>query len=181
MTAIAFSQVVGPVPLDVIVSEKHESELDITTQPVEFGAAITDHAYSLPKKLLLDVADGAAALTYMMLVAFQESRVPFTIVSGLYVYTNMLIKRLEADRDREFSQVLRCRAELQEVIIVSSAYVPGTGSTGLSAETAGDPVTADRVGGTVQQGDLGPATGVGGAVDDQERQTILRRIFGPSE
>jgi hypothetical protein len=188
MTVIAFSKAVGPVQLDVFVSEKHESALEITLNPVEFGADITDHAYSQPKKVMLDVADSSAALTYQALVRFQESRIPFTLVTGLDIYRNMLIARLEADRDREFSNVLRCKVDLQEVIIVSSAHVVGRGETSLSPEKAGDGATADRVAGTVQRGDIkGPAsnTPAGGARAASELQSytpqeksILKQVVG---
>jgi hypothetical protein len=185
MTAIAFSKAVGPVALDLFVSEKHESVLEITLNPVEFGADITDHAYSQPKKVMLDVADGSAALTYQALVRFQESRVPFTLVTGLDIYRNMLIARLEADRDREFNNVLRCKVDLQEVIIVSSAHIVGRGSK-LSSENAGDAATKDRTAETVQRGDIGPApkSPAGGARAASELQlsesdkTILNRVFG---
>ena len=180
MTAIAFSKAVGPVQLDVFVSEKHESALEITLNPVEFGADITDHAYSQPKKVMLDVADRSAALTYQMLVRFQKTRIPFTIVTGLDIYRNMLISRLEADRDREFTNVLRCKVELQEVILVSSAHVIGRGSS-LNSETTGDANTADRAAETVQRGDT-PAAGARAASEIQPGpSSMLSDILGGGE
>lgn len=170
MSAIAFSSVIGPVPISCVLTEKHESTLEITLNPVEFGADITDHAYVQPKRLTLDVADGNAAPTFNALVRFQESRVPFTIVSGLAVYRNMLVKSVDADRDATFSRVLRCRVDLQEIIIVDTAYAaaePGSdapqgGKPGGEKSTkaaqpakgrAGDAATADRASGPVQRGD----------------------------
>src|SRR5690606_35851835 len=82
-----------------------------------------DHAFILPKRVSLDVATSGATEAYNSLVAFQESRVPFTLVTGLSIYTNMLIKRLSAQRDPEFSRVLRCTAEIQEVILVETSTV----------------------------------------------------------
>ena len=175
MTAFAFSSAIGPVPINCVISEKHESSLDITEIPIETGARATDHAVVTPKKLTLTIANDGAAATYNALVRFQESRVPFSVVSGLRVYGNMLIRQIDAERDATFSRVLRATVDLQEIIIVSTAYAadPG-GETGAgssdrgqpggkkslraappSSERAKDAATANRASGTVQRGDAG--------------------------
>src|SRR5690606_6989980 len=82
---ILFSGAIGPVPVSVILKEDHKSSLGITENPIETGAKVTDHSYVEPKRLSLDFADENAAATYNALVRFQESRVPFVAVSGLYV------------------------------------------------------------------------------------------------
>lgn len=181
VSIIAFSSAVGPVPIDVIIKETHNSSLEITEIPIEDGSRITDHAFKLPKKLSLDTASGNAAATYNALVAFQVSRVPFTVVSGFFIYTNMLIKDLSADRDKDFTTVLRCRAELQEILIVSTAYAADTSgatdstsnskSTSTTAKNAGDPATADRVAGTTDRGDTGTTT------TSTDTDSTLHRIF----
>lgn len=170
MAAILFSGAIGPIPVSVVLSEAHESTLGITENPIETGAKITDHAYVEPKRLTLDFADANAALTYNALVRFQESRVPFTVVTGLYVYSNMLIRSLKAERDDTFSRILKGSADIQEVIIVETAYAsadqdseatdsgqPGgtksTRSASPSKGRAGDATTRDRVSGSVQRGD----------------------------
>lgn len=175
MAIFAFSTVIGPVPIEVVVTEKHNSTIAITELPVENGARITDHAFLVPKKLTLDCATSNAAASYNALVLFQESRVPFTIVTGLFIYENMLVKSIDAERDREFSQVLRFTAELQEIIIVSTAYTadpngtaPDSGAdaaanrknTGdpVNANSATDSATADRAAGTVTRGDTAGQT-----------------------
>lgn len=175
MSVIAFSSAIGPVPIDCFLSERHSSELDITEIPIETGAKITDHAVIVPKRLTLDVADAGAAATYAALVAFQETRVPFTLVTGLTVYNNLLIKRIDADRDAQFSRILRCRCDLQEILIVGTAYAADpdgdtTGERGKaggkkstrsappSTERSGDAATADRATATQQRGDAGVTT-----------------------
>ena len=184
MAAIAFNRAIGPVPIDVVITERHKAELAITEIPVENGVRITDHAFVLPKKITLDCASSNAAATYAALVALQESRLPFTLVTGLFVYNNMLIKSLNADRDATFSTVLKCTADLQEIIIVSTSYAadPTGESTGdptnttsskLNSETAADPATADRISGTDFRGDTGTNT-----VPSGDDTSIARRLFG---
>jgi len=189
MTAILFSRSVGPVPVDCVVREGYRHGLGISEIPIESGANITDHAYIEPKRLRLDIADGAAAATFNALVAFQESRVPFTVVSGLFVYSNMLVARIDADRDWQWSAALRSSIDLQEAIIVETAYVsaeegdpispgqPGgtnsTQSASPSAARAGDATTADRASGTVMRGDAGTTT-----VPAAQSQSILSGALG---
>lgn len=186
MVAIAFSRAIGPVPIQCVIREKPISELEITEIPVEFGAAITDHAYPLPKKVTLEIADNGGAATFNALVRFQESRVPFTLVTGLSVFQNMLIKRIEPDRDKDFSTTFRATVDLQEVIIVDTARAAGDGPEGgkpggekstkaanPSKERAGDAATADRASGPVQRGDA-PAT----SVEPARGRSILRSLAG---
>ncbi|NTS31261.1 hypothetical protein HQ945_08335 [Phyllobacterium sp. BT25] len=154
MAAILFSGAIGPIPVSVVLTESHQSTLGITEQPVENGSKITDHAYVEPKRLTLEFADASAAQTYNTLVRFQESRVPFVVVSGLYVYSNMLIKALKADRDDTFSRILKGSAELQEVIIVETAYA--------AAEPGSDPTDTGKPGGTKSSKSAAPSKGRAG-------------------
>lgn len=188
MSAIIFSRNIGPVPIACVVRESPRHGLGISDIPIESGASITDHAYIEPKRIRLEIADGAAAETFNALVAFQESRVPFTVVSGLFVYDNMLIRRIEADRDAEWSTALRGFVELQEAIIVETAYAAAEsgdatsdGQTGGKDSTrsaspskgrAGDAATADRASGTVMRGDA-PAS----SVPSGQSQSILKSLF----
>lgn len=194
MPAIAFNRLIGPVPLDVFMSEKHEHTLGITSDPIETGAEVNDHAYLKPMRLTLRIGSKNAAETFNALKQFQASRVPFTIVSGLFQYTNMLIASLQAERDEAYSRVLSGTVDLQEVIIVDTAYA-GVGTddqAGKSGEAGGkkslraaapspnktkpgDGLTSDRVSGTVQRGDS-PTTTV--TPTEPANQTLLKGIFG---
>lgn len=189
MSAILFSNLIGPIPVSVVVRERHASSIGITENPIETGASVTDHAYVEPKKLSLEFMDENAAATFNALVRFQESRRPFTVVSGLFVYTNMLIKDLTANRDSRTSKILDGKADLQEIIIVSTAYTAaetdnnapqskgtpgGTKSTQAARTTperAGDGVTADRAAGTVMRGDAPVQT-----VPPAQNRSILARL-----
>ena len=189
MSVILFSAAIGPVPIDCVVSERPSTELEITEIPIETGAKITDHAVVMPKRVTLDIASENAAATFNALVRFQESRVPFTLVTGLAVFPNMLIRRIDPDRNAEFSTVLRAEVDLQEVIIVGTAYAAdpegdaGTGERGKpggqkstraappTSDRAGDVPTANRSSQTIQRGDAALVTA--GARD----QAVLRELF----
>jgi hypothetical protein len=157
MTAIFFSPKIGPIAIDCWISERHSSTIGITEIAVESGAKITDHAYVQPKKLDVDFGSKTAAVTYQALMRFQKERKPFTVVSGLNVYTNMLIRDISAQRNAEYSQVLSGSVSLQEIIIVK------TGTTAdKAAPKAKDDDTKDKTDGTVTRGDQPSTEAPGG-------------------
>lgn len=196
MSSIIFSSAIGPVPVDVIVTEGHQSTIGLTENPIETGSKVTDHAYVEAKRLTLEFGAKDATATYNAMVRFQESRVPFVFVSGLYVYKNMVIRDLSATRDSQFSKVLNGRCELQEVIIVSTSYTAAEGTEGdaksngkaggtkstraarPTKERAGSAATADRASGTVTRADS-PATTVPAGDSDTPgtNKSIAARMF----
>jgi hypothetical protein len=187
MTVIAFSRTIGPIPINCILSEQHTSDIEITGNPIETGAEVNDHAYVKPKQVVLEVADRNAALMYNALVRFQESRVPFYLVTGLSVYKDMLIQSIDATRDKTHSTVLRATVTCRQVIIVSTGSAPagegkqpsgspgGKNSRGAAAPTkegANNPTTSTRAASTVQAGD-NPTT----AVSAGKSQSLLKQMF----
>lgn len=171
MSMILFSRTIGPVPVSVILRERHASSIGLTEIPIETGAKVTDHSYIEPKKLDLEFADEFAAATWNALVRFQESRTPFTVVSGLMVYKNMMIKELVADRDERISSIIKGVASLQEAIIVSTVSVPGSGKSRNASGGSGD--TGKRTSDTVTRGDQASKT-----VPEGKNTSLLSRMFG---
>ena len=89
----------GGLSFDVVVSEEHEDTLTIAKHPVEQGANISDHAYRNPCKVVirgassestygLPVWDPYNATLYNALLALQNAREPFDIVTGPYHMPN---------------------------------------------------------------------------------------------
>ena len=186
-TVFAISSLLGPIPLQVVIREKHIAKLAVTRHAIETGAEVTDHSYIEPKKLILEGASGQAASAYNALVNLQKTRRPFSLVTGLYVYTNMLIEGIEAERDAPHGRILNCRVELTEILLVSvqhtqqlsgigsnAASAPGkpggAGSTNAAVPTAqtAAPAIADQVAPVVSGGD---------AASGGVNQSILRGLF----
>lgn len=130
MSAILYSPMIGPVPITVVVSERHESVLEMTEVPIEGSANATDHAYSNPDRVSVEVVSDGAAATYQALRRWQKERVPFTLVTGLEIYSDMLIAAIRPERDKAFSNVFRGSIDLQQVIIVETSYIPAGASSG---------------------------------------------------
>lgn len=147
MTCILVSRSIGGVFVDVVISEEHESEMEIAEHPVEKGAKISDHAWRLPSRVTLEsaIAGERAVASFQQLLDVQAAGEPFSLVTGLKVYQNMLIKRLTATRDRENARVLKFEAELQEVVIVNT-------------ESSGGSSLDDKAQGTTKRGQVAART-----------------------
>jgi len=127
----------------VVISEKHSDSLEITEHPVEIGASVSDHAYRRPSDVVMQVgfAGGGSLLdlldttaiglsaglspkeVYQNLLTLQNKRVPFDVVTGKRIYSNMLIRALEVTTDRTTENVLSAVLTLREVIITSTSTV----------------------------------------------------------
>ena len=58
---------------------------------------------------------------YSQLLALQQSLVPFTVVTSIRQYTNMMMTLLTVTRDKKTSQALMVTATMRQVIIVSTS------------------------------------------------------------
>ena len=142
----------GGIQLDAVLSETTSSDIRTTSNPVEAGADITDHAIIEPKKIqiLAEVSDtplGLAAIgeivdlitglfgtstssnltrsnaAYNGLVQIQEQREPISVQTGLKLYDNMLIKNITVTRDKDTSRIVRMNITMEEVRIVNTELV----------------------------------------------------------
>jgi hypothetical protein len=122
---------IGGFTATVTVREVAQDELVITEQPVESGAAISDHAYKRPATVRIEAGWGPNGpngpqdpkLVYSQLLALQSSRQPFTVVTGKRMYQNMLIKMLEQETDGDSEYVLIVTATCQQIILVNTSVV----------------------------------------------------------
>ena len=143
---------IGGIQLDAVISESHINEVSLTTNPVEFGAEITDHAVTQPKQvnIIAEVSDtplGLAALgqivdlvtglfgsstaenitrsnaAYNAVIQLQEEREPIEIQTKLKLYTDMIITKVSTVQDKNTSRIVRMSIDLQQVIITQSEIV----------------------------------------------------------
>ena len=140
------SRRIGILIPSVVVSEKHSDALEITEHPVEkpttnsASGFIADHAYKRPSEVTMECgfAGGGSLLdfidtssiglsaglspkeTYQKLLDMQLERVPFDVVTGKRVYSNMLVRAIEVTTDKTSDNVLNCTLTLREVIITQT-------------------------------------------------------------
>lgn len=132
----------------VVPEERHSDVLMITRHPVEQGAAITDHAYKEPATVMIRAGwsnSSAEALgnpnlaqsVYEALLALQESRQLFTIITGKRIYDSMLVQSLNTTTTGATENALIIECVCQQVIIVATqvTQAPAIGKQTLPQET----------------------------------------------
>jgi hypothetical protein len=61
--------------------------------------------------------------TYQQILDLQTSRIPFDVVTGKRLYSNMLIRAIEVTTDRTSENVLMAVLTLREVIITQTQQI----------------------------------------------------------
>lgn len=141
------------VELDGVLSEDHDNEIDVTDNPVQLGADITDNAIIIPKRLIIeamltDTPLGAAAfgelidnvtglfgtstaqnLTrtqagYQQLIDIMNLRELITVQTKLVSYSNMIITNIRTKQDKTYTNSALLEIRIREIIITETQLVP---------------------------------------------------------
>ncbi len=129
---------------DVTVREEHTNESQITDNPIEGGGLVVDHVQDRPTVLTIEVAHSNAPANFLadrlptrhltiwtQLEALKATQLPFTVVTSLKRYNNMLIQRMTLPRDRERTTVSFITLVLRQV---EFAFVDQAGNLAPQAE-----------------------------------------------
>ncbi|MBB3006044.1 phage baseplate protein [Cupriavidus alkaliphilus] len=174
---------IGSITIPVLIEEAHQDELQITEHPVEKGAEINDHAFKRQPEVVLkcgwsnsDLAALAGlaqsifsggglpsadyiSTVYSQLLALQELREPFDVVTSLRMYDSMLFKGLAVLKDQKTGAALSVTATLKQLRIVETqvttlpprenqadpAATAETQNTGVKAATPATPAPGGSV------------------------------------
>lgn len=122
---------IGEVAIDVTLHEDHVYDTYVTDHPVEDGTVFTDHQVLLPVVLNIEGRVTDASITflgipklskaneaYRSLVELQTRRQPFTVVTGLNVYENMILQNVSFPRTARDGQSIRFHATLREIQVI---------------------------------------------------------------
>jgi len=163
--------IMGVIP-SVTIEEAHTDALQITQHPVIQGAAISDHAYALPKELRMKVGwtncgtnkqwrigemmgyvlGSEVNAVYQALLVLQSSRIPLMINTGKRFYRNMLIKSLSTTTNIETENALILDCVFQEIIIVSTEIISLPSDTQSSPSATASPANIGSVQPVAQNG-----------------------------
>lgn len=149
------SRNIGGFVADVTIREEHEDELVVTENPVEQGAAITDHSFKQPARLTIDIGYSNSSTQsegdpnyindmYANFLQLQASRQPFDVITGKRQYSNMLITMLHTITDEKTENSLILTVKMKEVILVNTQTV--------SVPPAGNMASPQDTGATQQLG-----------------------------
>lgn len=149
---VAIIRSIDGLVFDAVFEESHESDLEVTDNPVETGVVVSDHAYMKPLRLTIcagvsdvslrywttaedgsfQLADsndpfksdaGRARKAFEMLTQLQRLAEPFSVQTGLKLYENMVCTSIRTKQDKDTDGALVFVAELREVIIVYTQVV----------------------------------------------------------
>lgn len=137
------------VIIDVVVTEQHASDSDVTDHPVEVGIDITDHFRPKPRVLKLDcvltdtpIGPGQLAVpgrsrdAYEEIARLQTSGTLITVTTQLRQYENLLITSLGAPIDVATGDGLKFSMTMKEIRTVESKTVPVRVSVPRAAKKA---------------------------------------------
>lgn len=194
---------IGSVQLEVTVSERHTMRSQVTQDPVEDGATITDHIYLEPDRITLEgmVSDTPVALfgglltggfgayrslsTFEALRQIRDQRLLVTVVTAYRIYTDMAMQTLDIPRDAATGQSIRFQCELIKVIKAASETVE-VPEDELPARDDQPPAVGGDAEGSIQdqatdQRDLGARTTREATESEEDatqgQATPLRRIL----
>ena len=130
---------IGGYFFDAIMEVEHQSDLKITSHPIQAGANVSDHAYVEPTVLTMkvrmsdvmsDIVPGKfnthytrSVSAYNLLLELQASRVPISVRTRLKNYENMLIKSVIAPDDYTTLYGLDCTVTFQQIIVAQTKTV----------------------------------------------------------
>lgn len=130
----------GGLVFDAVFEETHESELEVTDNPVETGVVVSDHAYMKPVRISLSAGVSDTPLTaaandpfasdagrsrraFELLTDLQKKAEPFDLQTGLRLYKNMVCTAIRTSQDKDSSGALLFTADLREVLVVYTQVV----------------------------------------------------------
>lgn len=108
----------------VTITENAVDELEITKQPVQQGATVTDHAFAKPTRLAIQMLfqsglfSDSLSQIYQNLLNLQQSMVPFDCITPKRTYKNMLFASLSQTTDKKTENCLAINASFEQIIIV---------------------------------------------------------------
>lgn len=138
------------ITVDATVNEEHNSNAKTTDNPIEDGASVVDHVQIEPKILTIEGVISDSPLGFPVigniqnvvrtvttlfgkssrsidgfneLVKLQETRTPFTVITGLKRYENMIMEELSVPRTSQTGRAIHFRAKFKQIIIVSSKSI----------------------------------------------------------
>ena len=150
---------------DAVMSIAHQQDSQITNQPVQTGANISDHAYAMPARVTLEIGMSDAMSSYASsskapnaaaaagvwtgpsksksvnafneIVSWATNRVLLTLGTRLNSYKNMLVESISSEESNKTIASLRCRVVFKQVFIANVQSVTVSALPQTTQSTAG--------------------------------------------
>lgn len=143
---------IGGYFFDGFINVDHTIELQTTSNPVETGASVVDHAYVKPAELVMKVmmsdvhqslvpgqftgASFRSVNAWQVLRKLQSDRIPMSVFTRLGLYTNMLITKLATTDTAETFRALSAEVTLREIPVarVKTVKISSADQTTINTE-----------------------------------------------
>ena len=143
---------IGGYFFDGFMQVEHNIELQTTSNPVETGASVVDHAYVKPAELTMEVmmsdvhqslvpeqftgASFRSVNAWQVLRKLQSDRIPMSVFTRLGLYTNMLITKLATTDTAETFRALSAEVTLREIPVarVKTVKISSADQTTINTE-----------------------------------------------
>ncbi|WP_303229410.1 phage baseplate protein [uncultured Dialister sp.] len=174
---------VGGLFFDAVLNVSTTHSAVITSHPVQTGANISDHMYLEPVQISMEIGMSDAmdsmvqgqwmgaytksVSAYRKLCELQAARIPFTVMTRLNAYKNMVIKSISVPDDYTTQYALKATIELQQLLIATvatekvSARQWSSGSGQNNGEVQPAPVPESVLAGVTGESVDGSVTGRG--------------------
>lgn len=154
---------IGGYFFDGFMKVNYSKNLKITSNPVETGAALVDHAYLEPAQITMDIMmsdvhrsavlsrdqfDGSWSRSvdaWNILSKIQSDRIPVSVNTRLGFYDNMLIQSLEANDNTETFRSLKATVTLVEIPIARVRKVKISAADQTTINTERGKIEAQKV------------------------------------
>lgn len=125
---------ISSVVLDAVLSEEHVYNSRVTNYPIEDGRIISDHIINEPDTLQITgiVSDTPLSIlapfnrsinAFNTLIEIHNRKERITVVTGIKVYTDMVITSLQVPRNLQSGQSLTFVIDMQKIFIDASVQV----------------------------------------------------------
>lgn len=143
---------IGGYFFDGFMQVEHNIELQTTSNPVETGASVVDHAYVKPAELVMKVmmsdvhqslvpgqftgASFRSVNAWQVLRKLQSDRIPMSVFTRLGLYTNMLITKLATTDTAETFRALSAEVTLREIPVarIKTVKISSADQTTINTE-----------------------------------------------
>ena len=143
---------IGGYFFDGFMQVEHNIELQTTSNPVETGASVVDHAYVKPAELVMKVmmsdvhqslvpgqftgASFRSVNAWQVLRKLQSDRIPMSVFTRLGLYTNMLITKLATTDTSETFRALSAEVTLREIPVarIKTVKISSADQTTINTE-----------------------------------------------
>lgn len=152
---------------DAVMSIEHEQELRITEHPIQSGAALSDHAYPLPARVVLEIgmSDAMASFVagqysdfssksvsaYQKLLSIQALKIPLTVNTRLRTYQNMLMERIRVRDDVSTIHGLKVVIPFRQIMVGSASIITQSARPNTTTSTNPGASQPQAVGADIQK------------------------------